>query len=238
MLAEAKLVVIGGGVAGCSLLYHLARLGWTDSVLLEQHELTSGSTWHAAGLCTQFNQSYNLMGLLRRSVELYETLEGETGQAVDYHRCGSLRIATTEERLHQFHHVAGIASSVGVPFELVSPERAVELFPVMDPGRRPRGGVPPDRRPRRPDRADERVRARGDVARRAHPAAHARHGPPARLGRLGRRDARGGDQGRDRRQRGRAVGARGRTPGRARAAARADAAPLRRHGADSGGRGP
>ena len=134
MLSEAKLVVIGGGVAGCSLLYHLARLGWTDSVLLEQHELTSGSTWHAAGLCTQFNQSYNLMGLLRRSVEQYETLEGETGQAVDYHRCGSLRIATTEERLHQFHHVAGIASSVGVPFELVSPDRAVELFPVMDPG--------------------------------------------------------------------------------------------------------
>src|SRR6516165_3377933 len=133
MLAEAKLAVIGGGVVGCSLLYHLARLGWTDTVLLEQHELTSGSTWHAAGLCTQFNQSYNLMGLLRRSVELYEMLEGETGQAVDYHRCGSLRIATTEERLHQFHHVAGIASSVGVPFELVSADRAVELFPVMDP---------------------------------------------------------------------------------------------------------
>jgi dimethylglycine dehydrogenase len=133
MLAEAKLAVIGGGVAGCSLLYHLARLGWTDTVLLEQHELTSGSTWHAAGLCTQFNQSYNLMGLLRRSIELYEKLEGETGQAVDYHRCGSLRIATSEERLHQFHHVGGIASSVGVPFELVSPERVAELFPLMDP---------------------------------------------------------------------------------------------------------
>ncbi len=133
MLAEAKVIVIGGGVAGCSLLYHLARLGWTDAVLVEQHELTSGSTWHAAGLCTQFNQSYNLMALLRRSVELYETLEDETGQAVDYHRCGSLRIATTEERVHQFHHVAGIASSVGVPFELVSPERAAELLPVMDP---------------------------------------------------------------------------------------------------------
>jgi dimethylglycine dehydrogenase len=133
MLAEAKLAVIGGGVAGCSLLYHLARLGLTDTVLLEQHELTSGSTWHAAGLCTQFNQSYNLMGLLRRSVELYETLEDETGQAVDYHRCGSVRIATTEDRVHQFHHVAGIAASLGVPFELVSPERALELFPLMDP---------------------------------------------------------------------------------------------------------
>ena len=133
MLAEAKLAVIGGGVAGCSLLYQLARLGWTDTVLLEQHELTSGSTWHAAGLCTQFNQSFNVMGLLRRSVELYETLEGDTGQAVDYHRCGSVRIATTEDRVHQFHHVAGIAASVGVPFELVPAERAHELFPLMDP---------------------------------------------------------------------------------------------------------
>src|SRR5215471_16723086 len=94
MLAEAKVAVIGGGVAGCSLLYHLARLGWTGTVLLEQHELTGGSTWHAAGLCTQFNQSYNLMALLRRSIELYETLEAETGRAVDYHRCGSVRIAT------------------------------------------------------------------------------------------------------------------------------------------------
>ena len=133
MLTEAKLVVIGGGVAGCSLLYHLARLGWTDTVLLEQHELTSGSTWHAAGLCTQFNQSYNVMGLLRRSIAIYETLEDETGQAVDYHRCGSVRIATTEDRVHQFHHVAGIAASVGVPFELVSAERAHELLPIMDP---------------------------------------------------------------------------------------------------------
>ena len=133
MRAEAKLVVIGGGVAGCSLLYHLARLGFTEAVLLEQNELTSGSTWHAAGLCTQFNQSYNLMGLLRRSVTLYETLEEETGQAVDYHSCGSVRIATTEDRLHQFHHVSGIAASLGVPFELVSPERALELFPLMDP---------------------------------------------------------------------------------------------------------
>ena len=133
MLAEARLAVIGGGVAGCSLLYHLARLGFTDAVLLEQNELTSGSTWHAAGLCTQFNQSYNLMGLLKRSVTQYETLEDETSQVVDYHRCGSVRIATTEERVHQFHHVAGIAASLGVPFELVSPERALELFPVMNP---------------------------------------------------------------------------------------------------------
>ena len=133
MITDAKVVVIGGGVAGCSLLYHLTRLGCSDVVLLEQHELTSGSTWHSAGLCTQFNQSYNVMGLLRASVELYEQLEADTGHAVDYHRCGSVRIATSEDRVHQFLHVAGIAASVGVPFEIVAPERALELFPLMDP---------------------------------------------------------------------------------------------------------
>jgi dimethylglycine dehydrogenase len=135
MITDAKVAVIGGGVAGCSLLYHLTRLGWKDVVLLEQHELTSGSTWHSAGLCTQFNQSYNLMGLLRASVELYQQLEAETGQAVDYHRCGSVRIATSQDRLHQFLHVGGIAASVGVPFEIVSTERALQLFPLMNPDR-------------------------------------------------------------------------------------------------------
>jgi dimethylglycine dehydrogenase len=132
MITDAKFAVIGGGVAGCSLLYHLTRLGWSDVVLLEQHELTSGSTWHSAGLCTQFNQSYNLMHLLRTSVDCYQQLEAETGQAVDYHRCGSVRIATTEDRLHQFLQVGGIAASLGVPYEIVSAERALEHFPLME----------------------------------------------------------------------------------------------------------
>src|SRR6478735_12120185 len=92
VLAEARVAIVGGGVAGTSLLHHLGLAGWEDVVLLEENELTSGSTWHAAGLCTQFNPSYNLTGLLRYSVELYQSLEAETGQAVDYHRCGSLRL--------------------------------------------------------------------------------------------------------------------------------------------------
>ena len=105
MTRDAKIVVIGGGVGGLSLLYHLTELGLTDAVLLEADELTSGSTWHAAGLCTQFIQSYNLMGLLRYSLDLYETLEASTGQPVDLHRCGSVSIGTTADRLDHPLHV-------------------------------------------------------------------------------------------------------------------------------------
>ena len=133
MIAEARVVVVGGGIGGVSTLYHLSRLGWSDVALVEANELTSGSTWHAAGLCTQFIQSINLMQLLRTSVELYGALEQETGLPVDFHQCGSVRIGTTRDRLHQFEHVRGIAENVGVPFEIVSPERALELFPLARP---------------------------------------------------------------------------------------------------------
>lgn len=132
MQSEAKVVVIGGGVAGCSLLYHLAKLGWSDVLLVEKDELTSGSTWHAAGLCTQFISSYNLMKLLKYSLDLYEGLEAETGQAVDLHRCGSVRLATTQDRLDEFEHRKGIADQLGVPFDIISPERTRELFPLVD----------------------------------------------------------------------------------------------------------
>src|SRR4051794_41885566 len=99
MVEDAKVAIIGGGIAGCSLAYHLTRLGWEeDVVLLEQAELTAGSTWHAAGLCTQFNSSYNVMGLLRDSVELYQRLETETGQAGDYHPGGGGPPAPAEGR--------------------------------------------------------------------------------------------------------------------------------------------
>jgi dimethylglycine dehydrogenase len=132
--SEARVVVIGGGVAGCSLLYHLTKLGWSDVVLVEKDELTSGSTWHAAGLCTQFIGSYNLMGLLKYSLDLYGALEAETGQAVDFHRCGSVRLAATQDRLDEFHYRRGIAETLGIPCEIVSPERARELFPLADVG--------------------------------------------------------------------------------------------------------
>ncbi len=126
MLAEARVAIVGGGVAGTSLLYHLGLAGWEDVVLLEENELTSGSTWHAAGLCTQFNPSYNLTGLLRYSVELYKTL------AADYHECGSVRLATTPDRVDEFRHRAATAELLGVPVEIVGPERVRELHPLIE----------------------------------------------------------------------------------------------------------
>ncbi len=133
MQRETKVAVIGGGIAGCSVAYHLTTLGWHDITLLERHELTSGTTWHAAGLCTQFTPSYNLMTLLRRSVELYRSLGDEINQPLDYHQCGSLRLATTKDRLEEFHHVKGVADLVGVPLELVSASETKELCPLIDP---------------------------------------------------------------------------------------------------------
>jgi dimethylglycine dehydrogenase len=125
VLADARVAIVGGGVAGCSLLYHLGQLGWEDVVLLEEDELTSGSTWHAAGLCTQFNPSYNLTGLLRYSVELYKRLDA------DYHECGSVRLATTQDRVDEFRHRAATAELLDVPIEVVGPERVRELHPLV-----------------------------------------------------------------------------------------------------------
>jgi dimethylglycine dehydrogenase len=128
---RTRVAIIGGGIAGCSVAYHLAELGCSDVVLLEQAELTAGSTWHAAGLCTQFAASPHTMRLLKRSLDLYEALERQTGQPVGLHRCGSVRLAESRDRLDQFEHVSGIAAQAGVPFEIVTPERAAELFPLM-----------------------------------------------------------------------------------------------------------
>lgn len=130
MALDARVVVVGGGIAGCSLAYHLARLGESDVLLLEQHDLTSGTTWHAAGLCTQFSRSYNLMTLLRRSVDLYRSLEAETGFPAPYHETGSIRLAGSRDRVDELWHAKGVADQVGVPLDIVLPERAVELFPL------------------------------------------------------------------------------------------------------------
>ncbi len=131
MRTHARVVVIGGGAVGASLLYHLARRGWTDTLLLEKNELTAGSTWHAAGLCTQFNSSINVTSLLMYSVDLFRRLEAETGRSVDFHGVGSIRLATTPDRMDQYRDQAGLAKIVGLPYELIGPREIGRRAPLL-----------------------------------------------------------------------------------------------------------
>ena len=100
---KARAVIIGGGVIGCSLAYHLAKLGWSDVVLLERKQLTSGTTWHAAGLIAQLRATANMTKLAKYSQELYGNLEAETGVATGFKRCGSITVALTEERREEIY---------------------------------------------------------------------------------------------------------------------------------------
>lgn len=131
MLTQARVAIIGGGALGAGLLYHLALRGWTDTVLLEKDELTNGSTWHAAGLCTQFNASLNVTRLLMRGVELFKRLEAETGTPVDFREVGSLRLATTADRLDQYRDAHGLARIVDLPFDLVGPDDVRRRAPLV-----------------------------------------------------------------------------------------------------------
>ncbi len=130
MKQHAQVVVIGGGIVGCSVAYHLTKLGCSDVVLIEQYELTAGSTWHAAGLLPLFNMSYSVGQLHKYSIDLYQALEAETGQAVSFHKTGNLRLATNQERMDEYRKYCGTANTIGVPFELIGPERVAELWPL------------------------------------------------------------------------------------------------------------
>lgn len=144
MKTHARVVVIGGGIVGVSILYHLARAGWADVVLCERGELAAGSTWHAAGLIPLFNSSYTVCQLHRDSVELYQRLEveteaetgagGEPEQALACHRCGSLRIARSGERMDELRRHASTANTLDVPFHLVTPDDIRELWPLCATG--------------------------------------------------------------------------------------------------------
>jgi sarcosine dehydrogenase len=130
--AQARAVIIGGGIIGCSTAYHLARLGWQDIVLIERNKLTSGSTWHAAGLVGQLRTSANITQLLKYSVELYDRLERETGQATGWKRNGGLRLACNPERMTEIKRQATTAHSFGLEMHLLTPAEARDLWPVMD----------------------------------------------------------------------------------------------------------
>jgi glycine cleavage system T protein len=130
---SAQAVIVGGGVGGASVLYWLARLGWTDVVLLERAELTSGSTFHSAGLVGQLRGSLSLTRMMMRSVDLYRTLEAEVDLPTGWHEVGSLRLASSSERMEELDRQAGWAKTFGLPLELIGPGEAVDLFPPMSP---------------------------------------------------------------------------------------------------------
>ncbi|TML21439.1 MAG: FAD-binding oxidoreductase, partial [Actinobacteria bacterium] len=132
MLHRARAVVIGGGVGGCAVLYWLARLGWEDVVLVERAELTSGSTFHSAGLVGQLRGTLSLTKMMMSSVELYRDLEGEVGLETGWHEVGSLRLASAPARMHEIARQAGWAKTFGLPLELISPGEAKELFPPLE----------------------------------------------------------------------------------------------------------
>jgi glycine cleavage system T protein len=130
---EARAVIVGGGVAGASIAYHLTDLGWTDVVLAERSDLTSGSTFHSAGLVGQLRSSVSLTRMMMYSVELYRRLRAETGIDPGWHEVGSLRLASSAERIEELQRLAGWGRTFGLPLEIVSTEEALERFPLFDP---------------------------------------------------------------------------------------------------------
>ncbi|WP_170369830.1 FAD-dependent oxidoreductase [Ruegeria arenilitoris] len=131
--SQASVVIVGGGVMGVGLAYHLAHEGWTDVVLLEKAELTSGSTWHAAGQITHSTSSFGLGKCVDYNIGLYSgALEAETGQAVTWHGCGSFRLAYTEDEMDWLRHTLSVGRSLGFNIELVGPDRVAELHPFYN----------------------------------------------------------------------------------------------------------
>ena len=132
MKSKAKVVIVGGGVVGVSTLYHLAKKGWSDVVLVERKELTSGSTWHAAGLLPLFNMSYSVGQLHKYAVDFYKTLEEETGQNVGFSVVSNIRLATTQDRMDEYYQYAGVAKTIGVEVKFLTPEQVKDIWPLCN----------------------------------------------------------------------------------------------------------
>ena len=129
---KARVVIIGGGVIGCSVAYHLAKQGWKDIVLLERKQLTSGTTWHAAGLIAQLRATANMTKLAKYSQELYGNLEAETGVATGFKRCGSITVALTDERREEIFRSAAMARAFGVDVDEISPGEVKKMYPHLN----------------------------------------------------------------------------------------------------------
>jgi len=132
MTEQARVVVIGGGVAGCSCLYHLAAMGIKDALLLERDELTSGSTWHAAGNLPTFSTSWSILKLQKYSAALYRRLASSTEDPINYHLTGSVRLAHGRNRMDEFHHVKSMAKANGLEYEILSPSELKDRYPLIE----------------------------------------------------------------------------------------------------------
>src|SRR5437016_3539150 len=131
MREQARVVIVGGGIAGCSVAYHLAHKGWTDVVLVDKGELTSGSTWHAAGMVTHFHTSPTLMRMRQYSIGLYRRLQAEPGAARHWHEVGSLRVASSRDQLRFLQRQVGMARAIGLDIDTISPSESLRIFPLM-----------------------------------------------------------------------------------------------------------
>ena len=239
MKNEFQAVVIGGGVVGASVLYHLTKAGWKDVVLLERRELTAGSTWHAAGGMHTLNGDPNVARLQQYTINLYEEIEKVSGQSCSIHLCGGLMLADTEDRMDFLRMAVARGRYLGMELEMITPNEARDIFPVMDPKYFVGALYDRDRGPRRSDRRHPGLREVRPDGRRGGPPAHAGHGPVAASGRdLGRPDrGRRPDPRRARRQRRGPVGARGRPDGGSRAPGPRHGAPVRPHRRRAGDQG-
>ena len=165
---HAQIVVIGGGIIGCSTAYHLARDHHADVVLLEQGRLTSGSTWHAAGLVGQLRSSASITRVLKYSVELYKGLAAETGLETGWKMTGCLRLATNPDRWTEYRRLATTARSFGMEMHLISPAEVKRMWPLLDVAIwSAQAGCRPTGRPARPTSPSRWPRARGCTARKS-----------------------------------------------------------------------
>ena len=131
MTTDTQVVIVGGGIMGVSLAWHLTRRGWRDVVLLEKNELTAGSTWHAAGLCTHFAHNATVMEMRAASVRLYrDVLPAETGESAGFHACGALRVTRSAERMAEFRHVQGLGQFLGHEFRILTPDELARIYPL------------------------------------------------------------------------------------------------------------
>ncbi len=236
--SQASVVIVGGGIAGVSTAYHLAKLGVRDVVLLEQGRLTCGTTWHAAGLVGQTRATRNATRMSRYGIELYASLEKETGLATGWKQCGSLNVASTPQRMILMLRQMARAQSFGIEFEFVSPAEIGRRAPILRTEDLVGGvWIPGDGKvePHRPHPVPgaRRATCRRDPPRRRTGERGRRSRPPCARGALDRRRGRRRDRLRADRELRRPVGARPRPHERGHRAALRRRAFLRRHQAHS-----